>query len=118
MHHCSTTWATYLMSLKALVESGTGAPSPSDVHIAYPDWATSGTPMPCGPARGHTASVWGRGRSALLRLAGRLPTAGAPAVPGALRPVAVTLVPGAVRARRGAAAAPAPASTVPGGALA
>lgn len=37
MHHCSTKWATYLMSLKALIETGTGAPSPQDVHIAYPD---------------------------------------------------------------------------------
>jgi uncharacterized protein YndB with AHSA1/START domain len=36
-HHCSTKWATFLMSLKALVETGTGAPSPDDVHIAYPD---------------------------------------------------------------------------------
>jgi uncharacterized protein YndB with AHSA1/START domain len=33
MHHCSTKWATYLMSLKALVETGTGAPSPVDVRI-------------------------------------------------------------------------------------
>jgi uncharacterized protein YndB with AHSA1/START domain len=37
MHHCSTKWATYLMSLKALVETGEGAPSPRDVHIAFPD---------------------------------------------------------------------------------
>ena len=37
MHHCSTKWATYLMSLKAMLETGTGAPSPGDVHIAYPD---------------------------------------------------------------------------------
>jgi uncharacterized protein YndB with AHSA1/START domain len=37
MHHCSTKWATYLMSLKALVETGKGAPSPNDVRIAYPD---------------------------------------------------------------------------------
>lgn len=37
MHHCSTKWATYLMSLKALVETGVGAPSPRDVHVAYPD---------------------------------------------------------------------------------
>ncbi|MFD6163288.1 SRPBCC domain-containing protein [Nocardia sp. NPDC060256] len=33
MHHCSTKWATYLMSLKELVETGTGAPSPHDVRI-------------------------------------------------------------------------------------
>ena len=37
MHHCSTKWATYLMSMKQLVETGTGAPSPQDVHVAYPD---------------------------------------------------------------------------------
>ncbi|MDH2415229.1 SRPBCC domain-containing protein [Nocardioides sp. CER19] len=37
MHHCSTKWATYLMSLKGLVETGTGAPAPHDVHIAFPD---------------------------------------------------------------------------------
>jgi uncharacterized protein YndB with AHSA1/START domain len=37
MHHCSTKWATYLMSLKSLVETGDGAPAPRDVHIAYPD---------------------------------------------------------------------------------
>ncbi|MDP5182027.1 SRPBCC domain-containing protein [Blastococcus sp. BMG 814] len=37
MHHCSTKWATYLMSLKQLVETGQGAPSPKDVHIAHPD---------------------------------------------------------------------------------
>jgi len=37
MHHCSTKWATYLMSLKSLVESGAGAPSPHDVHVAFPD---------------------------------------------------------------------------------
>jgi uncharacterized protein YndB with AHSA1/START domain len=37
MHHCSTKWATYLMSLKQLVETGRGAPSPYDVHVAYPD---------------------------------------------------------------------------------
>lgn len=33
MHHCSTKWATYLMSLKSLVETGTGAAFPNDVHI-------------------------------------------------------------------------------------
>ena len=33
MHHCSTKWATFLLSLKALVESGKGAPNPDDVKI-------------------------------------------------------------------------------------
>lgn len=33
MHHCSTKWATYLLSLKALVETGTGAPHPDDVKV-------------------------------------------------------------------------------------
>jgi uncharacterized protein YndB with AHSA1/START domain len=36
MHHCSTKWATYLMSLKALLETGKGRPSPDDVQIS--DW--------------------------------------------------------------------------------
>jgi uncharacterized protein YndB with AHSA1/START domain len=36
MHHCSTKWATFLMSLKGLVESGAGAPAPRDVEIS--DW--------------------------------------------------------------------------------
>ena len=34
MHHCSTKWSLFLMSLKSLVETGTGAPHPNDVHIA------------------------------------------------------------------------------------
>jgi uncharacterized protein YndB with AHSA1/START domain len=34
MHHCSTKWAIFLMSLKALVETGRGAPSPDDVQIS------------------------------------------------------------------------------------
>ena len=34
MHHCSTKWATFLMSLKALVETGKGAPSPDDLSIS------------------------------------------------------------------------------------
>lgn len=33
MHHCSTKWAILLMSLKSLVETGRGAPSPNDVKI-------------------------------------------------------------------------------------
>jgi uncharacterized protein YndB with AHSA1/START domain len=33
MHHCSTKWATYLMSLKSLVETGAGQPAPRDVHV-------------------------------------------------------------------------------------
>lgn len=36
MHHCSTKWALFLMSLKSLVETGTGAPDPHDVKID--DW--------------------------------------------------------------------------------
>ena len=36
MHHCSTKWAIFLMSLKSLVETGKGAPSPDDVRIG--DW--------------------------------------------------------------------------------
>ncbi|MGZ5238106.1 MAG: SRPBCC family protein [Caldimonas sp.] len=33
MHHCSTKWAIFLMSLKSLVETGNGAPNPDDVKI-------------------------------------------------------------------------------------
>jgi uncharacterized protein YndB with AHSA1/START domain len=33
MHHCSTKWAIFLMSLKSLVETGKGKPSPDDVAI-------------------------------------------------------------------------------------
>ena len=33
MHHCSTKWAVFLLSLKSLVESGQGAPHPRDVKI-------------------------------------------------------------------------------------
>jgi uncharacterized protein YndB with AHSA1/START domain len=34
MHHCSTKWATFMLSLKELVETGKGAPSPNDVQIS------------------------------------------------------------------------------------
>ena len=34
MHHCSTKWATYLMSLKSLLETGNGSPNPNDTHIS------------------------------------------------------------------------------------
>lgn len=33
MHHCSTKWAIFLMSLKAYLETGAGQPSPHDVKI-------------------------------------------------------------------------------------
>jgi uncharacterized protein YndB with AHSA1/START domain len=36
MNHCSTKWGTFLMSLKKLVETGTGEPAPHDVKIS--DW--------------------------------------------------------------------------------
>ena len=36
MYHCSTKWATFLMSLKSLLETGTGAPAPDDERIS--DW--------------------------------------------------------------------------------
>ncbi|GAA2629254.1 SRPBCC domain-containing protein [Actinomadura fulvescens] len=36
MNHCSTKWATFLMSLKQLLETGQGAPDPLDVRIS--DW--------------------------------------------------------------------------------
>ena len=37
MHHCSTKWATFLMSCKQLLEQGKGAPYPDDVHISETD---------------------------------------------------------------------------------
>jgi len=33
MHHCSTKWGAFLMSLKSLVETGKGAPFPDDLKI-------------------------------------------------------------------------------------
>jgi len=33
MHHCSTKWGVFMMSLKSLVETGKGAPAPRDVKI-------------------------------------------------------------------------------------
>ncbi|WP_343652333.1 SRPBCC domain-containing protein [Stenotrophomonas sp.] len=35
-HHCSTKWAMFLMSLKSLLETGSGQPSPRDIKID--DW--------------------------------------------------------------------------------
>jgi hypothetical protein len=36
MYHCSTKWATFLLSLKSLVESGKGVPAPDDIKVS--DW--------------------------------------------------------------------------------
>ena len=36
MHHCSTKWATFLVSLKAYVETGKGAPAPNEQLVG--DW--------------------------------------------------------------------------------
>jgi uncharacterized protein YndB with AHSA1/START domain len=33
MHHCSTKWATFLLSLKQLLETGKGRPAPGEVQI-------------------------------------------------------------------------------------
>jgi uncharacterized protein YndB with AHSA1/START domain len=33
MHHCSTRWGVFLMSLKSLLETGEGAPEPRDIKI-------------------------------------------------------------------------------------
>jgi len=33
MHHCSTKWAIFMMSMKSLLETGKGAPNPHDVKI-------------------------------------------------------------------------------------
>jgi hypothetical protein len=37
MHHCSTKWGVFMLSLKALLETGTGRPTPNDPHID--NWA-------------------------------------------------------------------------------
>jgi uncharacterized protein YndB with AHSA1/START domain len=37
MHHCSTKWATFLMSLKGWLETGQGNPTPNDVKIHVGD---------------------------------------------------------------------------------
>lgn len=34
MHHCSTKWASYMLSLKQLLETGTGSSFPDDVEIS------------------------------------------------------------------------------------
>jgi uncharacterized protein YndB with AHSA1/START domain len=34
MYHCSTKWATFLLSLKQFVETGKGDPAPRDVKIS------------------------------------------------------------------------------------
>jgi len=34
MHHCSTKWAIFLISLKELVETGKGTPNPDDPQIS------------------------------------------------------------------------------------
>ncbi|WP_042429001.1 SRPBCC family protein [Streptacidiphilus anmyonensis] len=36
MYHCSTKWATFLLSLKKLLETGEGDPAPRDLRIS--DW--------------------------------------------------------------------------------
>jgi hypothetical protein len=33
--HCSMKWATFMLSLKDLLEKGKGRPSPNDLHINY-----------------------------------------------------------------------------------
>lgn len=33
MHHCSTKWAVFLLSLKSLLETGEGNPDPQDIKI-------------------------------------------------------------------------------------
>jgi len=37
MHHCSTKWATFLLSLKEWLETGVGHPTPNDVKIHIGD---------------------------------------------------------------------------------
>jgi uncharacterized protein YndB with AHSA1/START domain len=37
MHHCSTKWATFLLSLRDLLETGKGRPAPHDLKIHVGD---------------------------------------------------------------------------------
>ena len=38
MHHCSTKWAVFLLSLKSLLETGKGAPWPNEIKLD--NWET------------------------------------------------------------------------------
>jgi uncharacterized protein YndB with AHSA1/START domain len=33
MHHCTSKWGVFLLSLKALLESGKGSPAPNDIKL-------------------------------------------------------------------------------------
>jgi hypothetical protein len=33
MHHCSTKWGVFLLSLKSFLETGKGAPNPNDLKL-------------------------------------------------------------------------------------
>ena len=33
MHHCTTKWGVFLLSLKSLLESGQGSPAPNDIKL-------------------------------------------------------------------------------------
>jgi len=33
MHHCSTKWGVFLLSLKSLLETGKGSPHPNDLKL-------------------------------------------------------------------------------------
>jgi len=33
MHHCSTKWGVFLLSLKSLLETGKGAPAPNEIKL-------------------------------------------------------------------------------------
>jgi hypothetical protein len=33
MHHCSTKWGVFLLSLKSLLETGKGAPHPNEIKL-------------------------------------------------------------------------------------
>ena len=34
MHHCSTQWATFLLSLRDMIETDTGRPDPNDLKVS------------------------------------------------------------------------------------
>ena len=90
MYHCSTKWATFLMSLKKLVETGKGEPAPHNVKIS------NGGDY--GLCRGGTPTGRGPSKSPLARRCGPYPRGSrrrqAPSRPRVRGPSAPLLVPG------------------------
>jgi hypothetical protein len=43
MHHCSTKWAVFLLSLKSLLETGEGTPWPNETKVDISEHPTGAT---------------------------------------------------------------------------